>query len=105
MQVERGLLGVHSGILEGDVVGLDQACADAVRDGLDQLPLCRLLSVVDTKDVLLLRRGLKDLLDHASKVLHVNGGEVVLAFADAAGADAGKGGTAAAGPPLFGSTE
>ena len=71
---------MHRQVLKRNVTGLDQSGSNSVRDGLDELALGGSLGVVDTEDVLLLGRRLKDLLDHAGQVFNVNRGNKVLAL-------------------------
>ena len=82
MQVERSLLRVHGQVLKGNVTRLNQSCADAVRDGLDQFALSWTLRVVDAEDVLLLGGRLEDFFNHASQVFHVDRWDEVLTLSN-----------------------
>ena len=81
VQVKRGLLWMHGCVLHGDINRFDKACANTIRDGLNQLLLGRSLSIIDTKDVLGLRWRLKDFLNHPGQILHVDRRHEVLALA------------------------
>ena len=67
-------------VLDRDIDRHNETCADSLRDRLDELALRWLLGVVDTENVLALRLRLKDFLDHASQVCHVNSGHKVVAL-------------------------
>lgn len=66
VQLKRGTGGVHRLEVGGNVDRLDETCANALRDGLDQSALARFFGVIDTKDVLPFGFGLEDFLDHTS---------------------------------------
>lgn len=64
-----------------NVIVLDEAGADAVRDGLNQLLLGRFLCVINAENILaFFGRCLVDLLDHTGKIGHVDCGNQVVSF-------------------------
>ena len=82
MQVERRLLRVDRCILHWDISALNKTSSNAVRDSLNEFLLSRLLCIVDTKDVFLLRRCFKNFLYHASQIFDVNGWNIIFTLTD-----------------------
>ena len=78
MQIQWCWLGVDRCVLHWDISTLNKTSSNAVRDSLNEFLLSRLLCIVDTKDVFLLRRGFKNFLNHASQIFDVDSWNIIL---------------------------
>lgn len=82
IQLKGGLVGVNLGEGWGDISLLNQTGANTIGDSSDQALLSRLLVGVNTKNVLALRFGLVNFLDHPSQIGDVHSGDQVLTLAN-----------------------
>ena len=81
IQVNWSLFGVNRFVLNWNIYWFNKSSSYTIWNGLDEFSLGWSLSVINTKDVLLILRWiLKDVLDHTCKIFHMDCWDTVFTF-------------------------
>ena len=72
MELEWCLIRMHWVVFDWNINRFDKTSSNAIGNCLNELFLSWFFGIVNTEDVLSLRRSFEDLLDHTSQISYMN---------------------------------